>query len=88
VIFDNAGKQLAEAGCAWTYGAPPDIAPWGREFDADHFWSLLCQATREAMHAADVSPERIAAVATTGQRLATVFLDAAGRELYAAPNLD
>jgi autoinducer 2 (AI-2) kinase len=88
VIFDNAGRQLAEAGCAWTYDAPPDIAPWGREFDADHFWSLLCQVTREVMRAADVSPERIAAVATTGQRLATVFLDAAGRELYAGPNLD
>jgi autoinducer 2 (AI-2) kinase len=88
VIFDNAGRQLAEAGCAWTYDAPPDIAPWGREFDADHFWSLLCKATREAMRAADASPDRIAAVATTGQRLATVFLDEAGRELYAGPNLD
>jgi len=62
VIFDNAGRQLAEVGCAWTYDAPPDIAPWGREFDADHFWPLLCEATREAIHAADVSPERIAGV--------------------------
>ena len=88
MIFDNAGRQFAEAGRTWTYDAPPDIAPWGREFDADHFWSLLCQATHEAMHMADVLPEHIAAVATTGQRLATVFLDGAGRELYAGPNLD
>lgn len=87
-LFDRTGKPLAEASRAWSYHAPPDAAPWGRAFDADRFWSLLCQAAREAMDAADVAPAQIAAVATTGQRLATVFVDSAGHELYAAPNLD
>ena len=85
-VFTATGRCLAEVSRPWTYEAPADAAPWGREFDARRFWALLCEAGREALAVAGSGT--VVAVAATGQRQATIFLDEAGHELYAGPNFD
>lgn len=65
--------------------SPPDAAPFGREFDLGHVWSLTLDACREALALARVRP---AAVAVVAQREAMVFLDRAGEALYGGPNID
>lgn len=86
LVFDDRGCLLAEETRPWRYETPADAAPWGRELDPDRFWALLCEASRAALSACGA--EAVSAVAATAQRQATVLLDAAGRELYAGPNVD
>ncbi len=86
LVFDDRGRLLAEKSRPWRYEAPADAAPWGREFDPDRFWAILCEASRAALSACGA--KAVVAVAATAQRQAIVLLDAAGRELYAGPNVD
>lgn len=86
VVFDHQGHALAEAIRPWRYETPPEAAPWGRQFDPERFWAIICEAAREAL--ADCGGGPVAAMAATAQRQATIFLDGHGRELYAGPNID
>ena len=86
VIFDYQGHALAEAIRPWQYEIAHEAAPWGRQFDPERFWGMLCAAAREALAAGGA--DEVVAIAATAQRQATVFLDATGRELYAGPNVD
>lgn len=72
---------------AWCYQTPPE-APFGRSFDADAFWSLLCDVTRRALADAGLSGSDIAAIGVTSQRLGLLVIDGEGRALYAGPNID
>ena len=85
-LFDGRGQLIRRAYRAWTYRTPPGMEPYGKEFEASEFWSLLCQACREALSGIDRS--RLRAVSSTAMRLGYVFLDKKGRELYAGPNRD
>ena len=69
--------------------ANPDV-PMVKEysFDAEAFWQILARCTRAALQDAGIAPRDVIGVATTSQREGCVFLDAAGGELYAGPNLD
>ena len=86
LVFDECGRALARAIRPWHYQSPADSAPWGREFAPGEFWAALSSAAREALDACGRTD--VAAIAATGQRQATVLLDANGQELYAGPNLD
>ena len=86
LVFDGNGRALAEVARDWSYEAPEDCAPWGREFAPARFWAMMADAAREALAAAREGT--VVAVAATGQRQATVLVDAEGHELYAGPNLD
>jgi autoinducer 2 (AI-2) kinase len=86
VVFDSRGRLLRRAYRAWSYRTPPGMEPYGKEFEAGEFWSLLGQACREAL--SGLNPARLRAVSSTAMRLGYVFLDKEGRELYAGPNRD
>lgn len=86
VVFDHQGRLLRRAYRPWEYHTPAGLEPYGKEFSAEHFWSLLAAAGREALQGLDLS--RLAAVSSTAMRQGCVFLDGSGRELYAGPNRD
>ena len=87
MIADRKGTSLGIGRRKWEYTTPAylEIA---KEFDADGFWKLICTVTREAIQNAGIDTSKIEAVSTTSQRHGIVFLDADGKELYAAPNID
>jgi sugar (pentulose or hexulose) kinase len=91
VVFDPTGRILAFAAERWTYDirASP-AAPFVNEcsFDPEAFWAALCRCVRRVLDDGAVRAEAIAGVVATSQREGCVFLDAAGREIYAGPNLD
>jgi autoinducer 2 (AI-2) kinase len=90
-VFDATGRLLAMRGQRWDYTvhANRDV-PLVKEysFDPEAFWQALAGCTRAALDEARIAPGDVLGVATTSQREGCVFLDAAGRELYAGPNLD
>jgi sugar (pentulose or hexulose) kinase len=90
-IFDAEGHCIACVREPWTY-REVDLGPNGMgvgyAFDPDEFWAAFARCTRAALAQAGLTPDAIAAVSTSAQRLGTVFLDARGREIFAAPNVD
>lgn len=87
-LFDPNGRRLALAATPWRYDAPPDAAPWGRSFDAPHFWQMLAGSIRQALAMAGAPGDAVSAVSVAGQRGGCVLLDAAGAPLYAGPIQD
>ena len=88
VIARAGGDVVALTRREWRYETPPEIAPFGRSFDAEAFWSIFCALVRQALAGAGLSGEEIAAIAVTSQRLALVIVDGEGQALYAGPNID
>jgi len=90
-IFDAAGERLAVTREPWSFQSVPyeheDLVV-GSSFDPHAFWTALGRCARQAIAHAGIAPEAIAGIAATALRLGTVFLDARGREVYAAPNMD
>jgi autoinducer 2 (AI-2) kinase len=90
-VFDPSGRRLGQHSERWDYTvfANPDV-PLVKEyaFDPQAFWAILARCTRSALADAGVAPGDVIGVATTSQREGCVFLDAAGNEIYAGPNLD
>ncbi len=88
VVAKPGAGVVAVARREWRYETPPEIAPLGRAFDSEAFWSVICGVARDALAKAGLSAGDIAAVGVTSQRLAVVIIDGEGRALYAGPNLD
>lgn len=90
-VFAPDGKLLGLHREPWRYRVRSDpAAPFMAEidFDAGDFWQILCRCTQIALARAGVAPADVVGIATTSQREGCVFLDAAGKEIYAGPNLD
>jgi sugar (pentulose or hexulose) kinase len=90
-IFDAEGRRVAVARQPWTYQTVPfehSELTAGFAFDPHAFWAALSGCARRALEEAELPADAIAAIGTTAQRLGTIFLDARGREIYAAPNMD
>jgi autoinducer-2 kinase len=86
-LFDEDGRQVALAQHEWSHAAAPGV-PGSQVFDTDGNWRLIGQCTREALARAGVPAERVVAVASTSMREGMVLYDAAGREIWACPNVD
>jgi autoinducer 2 (AI-2) kinase len=87
VLFDPRGRQVALGQREWTHAPVPGV-PGSQVFDTERNWKLICEATREAIRAAGVSTDSIAAVAATSMREGMVLYDARGKEIWACPNVD
>ncbi len=91
IVFDLDGRLVARAHETWGYEIEPEGAiPFVRacSFDPDAFWATLCRCIRRVLADARLDPAAIGAIVATSQREGCVFLDAAGRALYAGPNFD
>jgi autoinducer 2 (AI-2) kinase len=90
-IFDAAGRCRAVAREPWTYIPEPrqqEGVHGGYAFDPDTFWGAIARCARRALADARLDASAIKGISATAQRLGAVFLDAAGREIYAGPNMD
>ena len=86
IVRPGAGK-IASARREWSYETMPD-APFGWSFDAERFWSVICEVTKAALAESGLSGEDIAAIGVTSQRLGVVVVDTDGHAIYAGPNID
>jgi autoinducer 2 (AI-2) kinase len=90
MAVDAAGRVLASAQEAFVYRLfehPTLPMARGCDLDAGAFWAVLARCTRRVV-AALPGAARVRGVIATSQREGCVFLDRAGRVLYAGPNLD
>jgi autoinducer 2 (AI-2) kinase len=87
VLFTEKGEQVAASLREWTHREPAD-APGGQDFDVDANWLLIAACIRDALAAAGATGDSVRAVAATSMREGIVLYDAAGRELWACPNVD
>jgi autoinducer 2 (AI-2) kinase len=89
-IVDGNGLIKGFSKTAWShhYTIPEDLDLYGCEFDADLFWNILLQNSKQAISKASINSKDILAVTATSQRHGCVFLDKNGKELYSGPNRD
>ncbi len=87
VLFDADGHQLAVCQREWDHHELPD-APGSQVFDTERNWTLICATLTEALDRAGISGQGVTAVTATSMREGMVLFDAAGRELWACPNVD
>ncbi|MGZ6312079.1 MAG: autoinducer-2 kinase [Candidatus Limnocylindrales bacterium] len=87
VIFAADGRQVAIGQREWSHAALPG-APGSQVFDTERNWRLICECTREALAQAGLAAREIAGVSSTSMREGMVLYDAAGREIWACPNVD
>ena len=88
LVFDGAGEPIGHSARGWRFAPPDGPYDLAREFDPDETWETISGLAAEALEAAGIVPDDLAAVTATSQRQGVVFLDRAGREVYAGPNLD
>lgn len=81
-------KRVITSLRAWRHPTAPGTSGFGFNLQTDDIWSLLAEATREALDRAGAGPSDIAAIATAGQRHSTVVVDAENRVLFATPTRD
>ena len=87
VLFDEDGRQVAMGQREWSHPALPGY-PGSQVFDTARNWRLLCECIREAVELSGATAAEIAAVSSTSMREGMVLYDAAGREIWACPNVD
>jgi autoinducer-2 kinase len=87
LVFDAAGEQLGLGQREWAHASLPGV-PGSQVFDTAGGWQLICACVRDALAAAALPPERIAAVSATSMREGMVLYDRGGREIWACPNVD
>lgn len=87
-VFDREGRLVASSAMEWTYLEELDAPSMARAFDPQWLWEACCRAIGQSLADSPPGAEGIACVAVTSQRQGVVFLDAAGNEIYAGPNLD
>lgn len=89
VAIDESGRVRGRASRRWMYQVVANAeVPMVKEyaFDPNEFWTILGDCARAALRATD--GEDVVGVVASSQREGCVFLDDAGREIYAGPNLD
>jgi L-ribulose-5-phosphate 4-epimerase len=90
LVVDVARGPVASARRPWprAHVPAPGTAGLGIDLDLELVWSLLADATREALARAGATPGDVLGVAASGVRFASVVLDGSGRPLLAASNRD
>jgi len=87
VIFNSQGEQIAIATREWTHSSLPEY-PGSFVFETESNWRLICQAIRETLQRAKITPEEILGISGTSMREGMVLYDARGKEIWACPNVD
>ncbi|MFX1388895.1 MAG: FGGY family carbohydrate kinase [Promethearchaeota archaeon] len=63
-----------------------DIDGFAKRFDMDNLWNLVKTGIKTVIK--ENKPHNIIGISSCGQRMATVFLDKKGNEIYGGPNTD
>ncbi|MHA1253036.1 MAG: FGGY family carbohydrate kinase, partial [Candidatus Helarchaeota archaeon] len=65
-----------------------DIDGFVKRFDMDELWSLIIQNIKNILKKYDKNKINLIGISSCAQRIACVFLDKNGKELYGGPNSD
>jgi autoinducer-2 kinase len=87
LLFTETGQQAGTGSREWTHHEPPG-APGGQDFDVAAGWDAIAACIQDALREAGATGQDVAAVAPTSMREGVVLYDAAGREIWACPNVD
>lgn len=87
IVFAADGTPAAGAQREWSHAALPGV-PGSQVFDTTRNWALIAECCREAITRSGLDPRQIVAVSATSMREGMVLYDAAGREIWACPNVD
>lgn len=85
IITDIEGNMLSSSYKEWEYVYPN--VPGSVEFNADHFWSILCDQIKNAIQQAGIKSAMIKGVSATAQRETSIFFDEE-KEILALPCTD
>ena len=88
LLVETEGGRVTTVFRPWTHRPAPGTGGWGYDLDLERCWSLLAEATREAMGWVGATPEQVLAVAATSMRHTTVVIDRRGQAILATPNRD
>jgi autoinducer-2 kinase len=87
LLFTETGQQAGAGSREWTHHEPPGV-PGGQDFDVTAGWRAIAACIQDALREAGATGRDVAAVAPTSMREGVVLYDAAGREIWACPNVD
>ncbi len=65
-----------------------DLDGFARSFNMDELWELVVNGIKSTLKTAHIAPEEIIGISSCAQRMAAVFLDKKGKEIYGGPNID
>ena len=88
LVVGGTGRIHGLASAPLPVRTPPALAPLGKELPPGTLWSLICSLMRQAIAEAGIAGGDVAAVSAVSQREGMAVVDAAGHELYLAPNTD
>lgn len=80
-LYDKDGTLVSSAFCG--YGTQYEHTGWAEQNPED-WWTAVCDSTRQLLHKAGISGERIAVISFSGQMMGAVALDADARPLRQA----
>lgn len=87
-VFTSTLREVAARKAPTPVTIDSDISPLARSIPLDDLWRSITAQIRDALGASKIPASQISRIAVTGQREAMVFLDSAGKALYAGPNTD
>ena len=87
ILFDLDGNQLAVSQREWSHAELPGY-PGSQVFDTAANWPLVAACIRDVLAKSGRPAAEVAAVSSTSMREGIVLYDAAGREIWACPNVD
>jgi autoinducer 2 (AI-2) kinase len=87
VVFDELGHEVGIGQREWSHAGLPGV-PGSQVFDTARNWRLIGDCVRQALASSSVAASEIAAVSSSSMREGMVLYDAAGREIWACPNVD
>jgi len=88
LVLDVGTGAVTTAVRPWTHPVAPGTSGLGRDLELETIWSLLADATRDAMASAGATAGQVLGIAATSMRFGLVVVGSGGSPLYAGPNSD
>jgi len=88
LIFDSAGKKVAQVNKRWQIQNQIGAGLNQSGFDDHKTWAVIASCCQEAISDSHIDPKEIACVITTSQRHGAVLLDEKGEVLFTSTNAD
>src|SRR3990172_6950006 len=87
-VCDSQGRTVTIAKELWSLKPPPSDLPYAAEFDGEKFWNSALKACRRALELSRVDSKLVRGIGVTAQRIACVFGEKDGSEVYCGANRD
>ena len=88
ILVNRLSGVQVSASENWEFASAPGTFGTGYDIDLTMVWDVVGIACRSALHAAEIDPATVAAIAVSAMRFSTVVLNADGESLFAVDNRD